>query len=98
MAKKVKLIQQRPNTSVDWHNASDEFKTLKESYVSAGKLDDQGGVLSEGDLIKTWTLVFANDKDSEDFLGEAASSTYQTARQDYNLDKGISEDLEVSDV
>ena len=66
--------------------------------MSAGKLDDQGGVLSEGDLIKTWTLVFANDKDSEDFLNEAASSTYQTARQDYNLDKGISEDLEVSDV
>ena len=98
MAKKVILIQQRPNVSVDWHNASDEFKALKESYVSAGKLDDQGGVLSDGDLIKTWTLVFTSDKDSGDFLNEAASSTYQTARQDYNLDKGISEDLEVSDV
>lgn len=98
MAKKVKLIQQRPNTSVDWHNASDEFKTLKESYVSAGKLDDQGPVLSEGDLIKTWTLVFTTDDDSEDFLGEAASTTYQTARQNYNIDNGISEDLEILDV
>ena len=98
MAKKVILIQQRPNESVDWHNASDEFKALKESYVSAGKLDDQGGVLSDGDLIKTWTLVFTSDKDSEDFLNEAASSTYQTSRQDYNIDKGISENLDIQDV
>ena len=98
MAKKVILIQQRPNVSVDWHNASDEFKALKESYVSAGKLDDQGGVLSDGDLIKTWTLVFTSDKDSEDFLNEAASSAYLTSRQDYNIDKGISENLEIQDV
>ena len=54
MAKRVRLIQQRPNTSVDWHNAADEFKSLKESYVSAGKLDDQGGVVSGSDLIKSF--------------------------------------------
>ena len=98
MAKKVILTQQRPNTSVDWHNATDEFKALKESYVSAGKLDDQGGALSEGDLIKTWTLVFTTEQNSVDFLSESVSTTYQTSRQNYNTANGISEDLDIQDV
>ena len=40
MAKQIKLVQQRPNTAIAWHNADDTFKNLKTTYVSAGKLDD----------------------------------------------------------
>ena len=86
MAKRVRLIQQRPNTSVDWHNAADEFKSLKESYVSAGKLDDQGGVVSGSDLIKTWTLA------------ESVRLTYYNDMQLYNEKNGISDSIDIQDV
>ena len=98
MAKKVILIQQRPNVSVDWHNASDEFKALKESYVSAGKLDDQGVVVSGNELIRTWTLVFTTEENYNEFINEDVSLDYQAARQKYNSDNGISESLDIQDV
>ena len=58
MAKQIKLIQERPNTGVNWFDAADEFKNLKVSYVNDGKLDDQGVAMSNSDLTRTWTLVF----------------------------------------
>ena len=36
MAKQIKLIQERPNTGVNWFDAADEFKNLK--WIS--KLDE----------------------------------------------------------
>ena len=98
MAKQIKLIQQRPNTAIAWHNADDTFKNLKSSYVSAGKLDDQGLVVSGNELIRTWTLVFTNEENYNEFLNEAASLDYNAARQKYNSDNGISESLDVQDI
>ena len=98
MAKQIKLIQQRPNTAIAWHNADDTFKNLKSSYVSAGKLDDQGVVVSGNELIRTWTLVFTNEENYNEFLNEAASLDYNAARQTYNSNNGISESLDVQDI
>mgnify|MGYP000002067721 CR=1 FL=1 len=98
MAKRVKLIQQRPNSDVAWHNASDEFKTLKETYVSAGKLDDQGGVVSGSDLIKTWTLVFPNDDNYTEFLNEPVRLTYYNDMQLYNEQNGISDSIDIQEI
>jgi hypothetical protein len=98
MTKQIKLIQQRPNTAIAWHNADDTFKNLKSSYVSAGKLDDQGVVVSGNELIRTWTLVFTNEENYNEFLNEAASLDYNAARQKYNSDNGISESLDVQDI
>ena len=98
MAKQIKLIQQRPNTAIAWHNADDTFKNLKSYYVSAGKLDDQGVVVSGNELIRTWTLVFTNEENYNEFLNEAASLDYNAARQKYNSDNGISESLDVQDI
>ena len=53
MAKQIKLIQERPNTGVNWFDAADEFKNLKVSYVNDGKLDDQGVAMSNSDLTRT---------------------------------------------
>ena len=98
MAKRVRLIQQRPNTGVNWHNAADEFKTPKEGYVSAGKLDDQGGVVSGSDLIKTWTLVFPSEENYNEFLGESVRLTYYNDMQLYNEQNGISDSIDIQDV
>lgn len=98
MAKQIKLIQQRPNTAIAWHNADDTFKNLKTSYVSAGKLDDQGVVVSGNELIRTWTLVFTTEENYNEFLNEAASLDYNAARQTYNSNNGISESLDVQDI
>ena len=98
MAKQIKLIQQRPNTDIAWHNADDTFKNLKISYVSAGKLDDQGVSVSGNELIRTWTLVFTTEENYNEFLNEAASLDYNAARQTYNSNNGISESLDVQDI
>ena len=98
MAKQIKLVQQRPNTAIAWHNADDTFKNLKISYVSASKLDDQGVVVSGNELIRTWTLVFTTEENYNEFLNEAASLEYNAARQKYNSDNGISENLDIQDI
>ena len=98
MAKQLKLIQQRPNTATAWHNADDSFKNLKTAYVAAGKLDDQGVNVSGNELIRTWTLVFTTEENYNEFLNEAASLDYNAARQKYNSDNGISENLDIQDV
>ena len=98
MAKQIKLVQQRPNTAIAWHNADDTFKNLKTTYVSAGKLDDQGVAVSGNELIRTWTLVFNTEENYNEFLEEAARLDYDSARQKYNSDNGISESLDIQDV
>ena len=98
MEKQKKLIQERPNTGVNWFDAADEFKNLKVSYVNDGKLDDQGVAMSNSDLTRTWTLVFTTNEDYEDFCAESAQSTYWNDLMSYNVSNSISHSLEADDI
>ena len=98
MAKQIKLIQERPNTGVNWFDAADEFKNLKVTYVNAGKLDDKGVAMSNGDLVRTWTLEFTTAEDYDAFCAESAQSTYWTNLMSYNVSNSISHSLEANDI
>ena len=98
MAKQIKLIQERPNTGVAWFDAADEFKNLKLTFVSDGRLDDKGVEMSNGDLTRTWTLEFATDGDYDDFCDDSAQSTYWNDLMSYNVSNSISHSLEANDI
>ncbi|MEC8540105.1 MAG: hypothetical protein VXY51_10235 [Pseudomonadota bacterium] len=98
MAKQIKLIQERPNTGVAWFDAADDFKNLKVTYVNAGKLDDKGVAMSNGDLVRTWTLEFTTAEDYDAFCAESAQSTYWTNLMSYNVSNSISHSLEANDI
>ena len=98
MAKQIKLVQQRPNTGVAFFDASDEFKNLKVTYVNAGKLNDVGAEMSNGDLTRTWTLEFTTAEDYDAFCAESAQSTYWTNLMSYNVSNSISHSLEADDI
>lgn len=89
-----KLIQQRPSLAVEFFNASDEFKQLKQDYVSQGKLTDIGASFSNDNLTKTWTLIFSTEEDYISFKSEAFSIEYINHMQEYNAVNQISFSIE----
>jgi len=91
MARTVILTQTRPNTGIAFHDASDDFKALKQEMVDAGTLVDNGGSNNETDLIRTWTLTFTDEDVYVTYLNDARAQSYFQVRQSYNLANGISE-------
>lgn len=89
-----KLIQQRPSLTVEFFNASDEFKQLKQHYVSQGKLTDIGASFSNDNLTKTWTLIFSTEEDYISFKSETFSVEYINHMQEYNAVNQISFSIE----
>lgn len=88
-----KLIQQRPSLAVEFFNASDEFKQLKQDYVSQGKLTDTSS-FSIDNLTKTWTLIFSTEEDYISFKSEAFCIEYINHMQEYNAVNQISFSIE----
>ena len=94
MAVTVNLTQTRPNTGVAFHNASDDFKALKQEMVDAGTLVDNGGGTDGTDLIRVWSLTFTNEEAHIAFEDDARTQSYVEAREAYNLANGITETIE----
>ena len=97
MAVTITLTQERPNTGIAFHNASNEFKALKQKMIDAGTLVDSGGSNDETDLIRTWTLTFFDWKSHIAFNKDARTQSYEDARATYNLTNGIIEEVEFPD-
>ena len=85
------LTQTRPNTGVAFHNASDDFKALKQEMVDAGTLVDNGGGNDETGLKRTWTLTFTDEESFTKWNNDARRESYTEARQSYNIANGITE-------
>ena len=96
MAVTVTLKQTRPNTGVEFYNASVDFVALKQEMIDAGTLVDNGGSNNETGLIRTWILTFTNDESQIAFDKDARSLSYEDARGSYNLISGISETFSYS--
>ena len=90
------LTQTRPNTGVAFHNASDDFKALKQEWVNAGKMVDNGGSNDESGLIRTWSLTFPDDTIYESFKSDARQQTYIQNRREYNTQNNITEETETT--
>ena len=57
-----KLIQQRPNTEVDFYTPSDISLSKINEYISAGKINGSlTSIISDNQLIKTLTLEIDDD-------------------------------------
>ena len=93
MAKTLTLTQTRPNTGVDFHEASAEFKTLKQELVDAGTLVDNGGNNDESGLKRTWTLTFTNEENWQAFENDVRATAYVADREAYNTVNGIVEQI-----
>ena len=94
MAVTTTLTQTRPNTGVAFHNASDDFKALKQEMVDAGTLVDNGGGNDGTDLTRIWTLTFTNEDNHITFENDARTQSYVKARETYNLANGITETID----
>ena len=94
MAITVTLTQTRPNTSVNFYNASTNFKAFKKEMIDAGTLIDSGGSNDETDLIRTWTLTFTNAAAQIAFENDNRTQSYVDARGTYNRISGITEIIE----
>ena len=85
------LTQTRPNTGVAFHNASDEFKALKQEWVDAGTLVDNSGSNNESGLERTWTLTFTSTENLVRFEDDPKTKAYSDARKAYNITNDIVE-------
>jgi len=93
MAKTLTLVQTRPNTGVAFHNASDDFKALKQEMVDAGTLVDNVVSNDESGLKKTWTLTFTNDDTWQAFETNDRTTAYVVDRKAYNQTNNILETI-----
>jgi len=98
MKTRNKLIQQRQNTSINFLNASQSFKDLKLSFVNQGKLEDQGETWSTDQLTKTWTLVFSNNQNLEEFKNHPLCIEYYENMLDHNSRNQISFSIETDEI
>ena len=101
MALTLTLVQTRPNTDVAFHNASDDFKALKQEMVDAGTLVDNGGGNDEAGLKRTWTITFPHNHPTDEnnytnFENDARAQSYMAEREAYNLGNGITEQISFS--
>ena len=96
MAVTITLTQERPNTSIPFYNASNEFKALKQEMVDAGTLVDSGSNNKTG-LIRTWILTFFDWESRIAFENDNRTQSYVDARATYNLTNGIIEEVEFPD-
>ena len=87
------LTQTRPNTGVAFHNASDEFKALKQEMVDAGTLVDNGGGNDESGLERTWTLTFTSTENLNAFQEDPKHRAYVVDREAYNQTNNILETI-----
>ena len=97
MAVTITLTQERPNTSIPFFNASNEFKALKQEMVDAGTLIDSGGSNDKTDLVRTWSLIFFDWESRIAFENDNRTQSYVDARATYNLTNGIIEEVEFPD-
>ena len=97
MAVTITLTQERPNTSIPFYNASNEFKAIKKEMVDAGTLIDSGGNNDKTDLIRTWSLIFFDWESRIAFENDNRTQSYVDARATYNLTNGIIEEVEFPD-
>lgn len=98
MRTRNKLIQQRPNTSVNFFDASQAFKDLKTTFVGQNKLEDQGASWSDDQLTKTWTLVFTTNADYQEFKSNSSSIEFIEDMSIYNDSNLISYSIETDEI
>jgi hypothetical protein len=89
MAMQIIFSQTRQNNSIDFHDASDEFKNLKAQYVEQNKMIENEFVFSNDGNTKTWTLTFASQSDYIEFMGEPERQTYYHDMASYNETNSI---------
>ena len=98
MRTRNKLIQQRPNTSVSFFDASQAFKDLKTTFIEENKLEDQGASWSDDQLTKTWTLVFSTNNDYLEFKSNSLCEEYIDGMGSYNTANLISYSIELDEI
>jgi len=96
MSYTVKLIQSRPNTSVEFFSPSEQVITELNNYISSGQVISYNlNEVSEDQLTKTGTIVYAS---SDDYLQLKALKTFvdsSASRSAYCAANLISFSLEV---
>ena len=96
MAYTRKLIQTRPNTSVDFFTQNADGVTKTNEYISAGKITADGivDVISEDQLTKTSTMVFGTQDDYLSYGAEAVIEQNKDARITHCQNNSISWSVE----
>ena len=98
MRTRNKLVQTRPNTLVNFFDATQAFKDLKTTFVGQNKLEDQGASWSANQLTKTWTLVFPTDANYQEFKDHATCIEYFEDMLAHNSSHLISHSIETDEI
>jgi len=79
-----KLIQQRPNTSVDFFTPGDDIVTRLDELKALGSIESYNlNELSENGLEKTMTFIFRDQATLSGFLDEDVSFNSRELRKSY---------------
>ena len=94
MAKKIKLIQQRPSVNVNFYEPTESFKTLKTEFINAGKMKETITTISEDGLTRSSLAEWTTLDDYFDFLNDDRLIENNQLREMYNETNLISFSLE----
>lgn len=89
----VRTIYTKPSAEVSLHTPSADYTNLINTFFDAGKIT-QKPVESVDGLTFTYTLVFANQSDFDEFCLNSAASANNVARADHCSSNSISYSLE----
>ena len=91
MAVDKAIIQVRPNTGVDWYEATDSAKAyIQTNYKDTGKITNSADSVSGDGLTKTTTVTYNNTDSVTEFLyDDTVRSDFIIARRNYNNSNNI---------
>ena len=95
MAYNAKLIQSRPNTTVDFYHPSDEVIAKLEEFKAAGKIISYTLNETDGDLNRTDTVVYNTAEDHTSCIADSVLADSAIARSDHCAINSISTSLEI---
>jgi len=90
-----KVIQQRPNTSVNFFSPKDEVVNKMNEYQSSGKILNYSlNNISDDSLVKTIIITFKDIPSFDDFMNQTIFVNSAKEREKYCIDNSISFSLE----
>jgi aryl-alcohol dehydrogenase-like predicted oxidoreductase len=90
-----KVIQQRPNTSVEFFSPTYEVVAKMNEYQSSGKILNYSlSNISADTLVKTIIITFKDVASFDDFMNQTIFVNSAKARETYCLNNSISFSLE----
>lgn len=90
-----KVIQQRPNTSVNFFSPKDEVVAKMNEYQSSGKILNYSlSNISADTLVKTIIITFKDVLSFDDFMNQTIFVNSAKERETYCLNNSISFSLE----